>query len=312
MNERDGSFSVQEILGRAAREGLRLTSERDEVDGMGLDFVVVHARDSDGQPWVVRCPRRTDVIAGAAVEGRALALLAPRLPVAVPDWRVHVDDLIAYPRLPGVPAITMAKDGTPIWNVIDPAAPNAAVMDQFIASAAALFVALQNVDVETARAAGVPVRTIAEVRSRWAEVMAAARPLLSPTEASWARWQRWIANDEVWPSHVALAHGDLHPGHLLLDEQGRISGVLDWTEAAVGDPGLDLAMFHGCFGAEVFARLAERFTRAGGRVWAGLAQHAAEQWFAFPAHAAVWAERTNQPGVLEFARQSLRASEANA
>ncbi|HEY0712931.1 MAG TPA: macrolide 2'-phosphotransferase [Polyangia bacterium] len=307
MNERDNqtTLSVREILARAAREGLSLTSNTDEVDSMGLDFVVVHAREANGTAWVVRCPRRPDVIAGAAVEGRALALLAPRLPVAVPNWRVHTEDVIAYPRLPGTPAVTMGKDGAPTWNLIDPAAPHEA----FIESAAALLAALQAVDIDAVRTAGVPVRTMADVRARWAETMTIARPLLSPTEATWTRWQSWLADDAVWPAHVALSHGDLHPGHLLLADDGRISGVLDWTETSVGDPGVDLAMFWGCFGAAALKRVLALFERAGGRVWAGVERHVAEQWFAFPAHAAAWAERTHQPAVLEFARQSLRASE---
>ena len=37
-----------------------------------------------------------------------------------------------------------------------------------------------------------------------------------------------------------LRHGDLGPEHLLTTD-GRVSGVIDWTDVALGDPALDLA-----------------------------------------------------------------------
>lgn len=37
---------------------------------------------------------------------------------------------------------------------------------------------------------------------------------LQPPAPVWSRWQRWLADDALWPEHVALVHDDLHPGHL--------------------------------------------------------------------------------------------------
>jgi hypothetical protein len=37
-----------------------------------------------------------------------------------------------------------------------------------------------------------------------------------------------------------LRHGDLGPGHVLATD-GRVSGVIDWADLALGDPALDLA-----------------------------------------------------------------------
>lgn len=36
-------------------------------------------------------------------------------------------------------------------------------------------------------------------------------------------------------------HGDFAAEHVLLDEQGLPTGVIDWTDARLGDPALDLA-----------------------------------------------------------------------
>lgn len=95
-----------DLLRAASEQGLALTCERAEFDRSGLDFLVLHAHDTAGSPWIVRTPRRASVLEAARVEARVLALVAEYLPVAVPEWRVFSDEVIAYPRLAGVPAVT--------------------------------------------------------------------------------------------------------------------------------------------------------------------------------------------------------------
>ena len=302
-----GVHSVGELVSAARAEGLHVTTEQSDFDQSGLDFRVVHGVDADGVRWIVRTPRRPDVIEAARVEARALRLVAPRLPIEVPSWRVHTDLVIAYPRLDGQPAITLA-DGGPTWNVIDPAALPATFLDSFAATLAAL----QRIDVADATAAGLPVRPVSHARAAIASAIEATRTTLAPSEAVLRRWQRWLADDALWPSHVALVHGDLHPGHMLLGPDGALVGVLDWTEAQVTDPSVDLAMFYGCFGAGALGALLERLERAGATTWSGLSAHAIERWAAFPATVAEWALRTENAGALEHARAQLASVTASA
>ncbi len=42
------------------------------------------------------------------------------------------------------------------------------------------------------------------------------------------------------PGRACLVHGDLGPEHVLVHE-GRVHGIIDWSDMVVGDPGLDLA-----------------------------------------------------------------------
>jgi aminoglycoside phosphotransferase (APT) family kinase protein len=42
------------------------------------------------------------------------------------------------------------------------------------------------------------------------------------------------------PPATCLVHGDLGPVHLLVRD-GRLHGVIDWSDMVVGDPALDLA-----------------------------------------------------------------------
>lgn len=285
-----------QLLEAAARAGLQLSSARADFDRSGLDFLVLHAEDTAGVPWVVRTPRRPDVVEAARVEGRILALVRPALPVAVPHWQIHTPEVIAYPRLGGEPAIHIVSPEDVTWR-LDPANPPAAFLESFARALAAL----QRVP----SAEGLPTKSIAEARARHARAMEATRDVLQPSEAVWARWQRWLEDDAMWPRHVALVHGDLHPGHMLLDEGSTLVGILDWTEAHFGDPGLDFAMAFGCFGAEVLEALVARFEAAGGTVWPGLLDHAAEQWAAFPALGALWGLEHEQPWVVEHSKAQL-------
>lgn len=301
----DASRSITDLLTLARRHGLELRAEDARLDVSGLDFIVLHASDQAGIPWVVRHPRRPEVVPVARAEGRTLNLVAAHLPVAVPDWRVHGDDLIAYPRLAGTPALTVGAGGTPIWHLVGPGT----LPGPFLASFARALAALQSVGAEAARAAGVAVKDLAHVRASCARTMEATRTALQPSERVWARWQRWLDGEAGWPAHLALVHGDLHPGHLLLDDHAAVVGILDWTEASLTDPSVDLAMFHGCFGPGALAALLPHFESAGGTTWPGLAQHAAERWASFPALGAEWALRTGNQGVLAFARAQLAAVE---
>ncbi|PCC74425.1 macrolide phosphotransferase [Nannocystis exedens] len=299
--------TVAELLARANRHGHALEAASEELETMGLDFVVAHATDAAGAPWIVRAPRRPDVVAAARVEARVLALVGQRLPVAVPDWRIHAPDVIAYPRIGGVPAVTVTAAG-PQWNIVDPAAPSPA----FIESMARALAALQAIAPESAAAQGVPTSTIAATRAKLAAAMAATREALQPSPRMWARWHRWLENDALWPTHTALVHGDLHPGHMLLADDARVIGVLDWTEARVDDPAIDLALFLGCFGRDALERLVERFVAAGGTSWPGLVEHTGERWAAFAVLAAEWALRAGHAGALEHGRAQLVALDAAA
>ena len=196
--------------------------------------------------------------------------------------------------------------GAPRWN-IDPANPS----DVFLDSLAGALVALQAIPVEEARAAGLPDEPLAAQRETYARAIAATREALRPSPKRLARWQAWLDGD-TWPAHQAVGHGDLHPGHLLLDEHGAVSGILDWTEGLLGDPSVDLAMCYGCYGAAVFERLLASFVRQGGISWPGIAEHAALRWDFFPVLGAEYALRTSNAAVLEHARGYLAGDEAPA
>jgi aminoglycoside 2''-phosphotransferase len=59
-----------------------------------------------------------------------------------------------------------------------------------------------------------------------------------------------------WSSGPAVIHSDFKPAHVLFDaEVGQITGVLDWGDAALGDPDYDFACVKIFFGDDFFDRL---------------------------------------------------------
>jgi aminoglycoside phosphotransferase (APT) family kinase protein len=46
------------------------------------------------------------------------------------------------------------------------------------------------------------------------------------------------------PLETTLVHGDFYVRHLLVDEQHRLCGVIDWGDVHIGDPAIDLSIAH--------------------------------------------------------------------
>lgn len=42
-----------------------------------------------------------------------------------------------------------------------------------------------------------------------------------------------------------LVHGDLYVRHLLVDDEARLCGVIDWGDVHIGDPAVDISIAHG-------------------------------------------------------------------
>lgn len=72
-----------------------------------MDFQVVFAEDENGISWVLRRPRRPDVIERGANEGKVLNLVRQHLQFSVPEWKINSPELIAYPKVPGIQAASI-------------------------------------------------------------------------------------------------------------------------------------------------------------------------------------------------------------
>lgn len=261
--------------------------------------MVAHALDTGGTRWILRLPRRADVLPRAAAERAALALVSARLPVAVPNWRVHNAELIAYPRLDGEPAAVIdLSAGGYRWR-FDPSAPPTPFVESFGATLAALHA----IPVDAAAAAGLRVRSPDRIRQELREGALAARELLRIPPSVTARWERWIDDDGYWPTRSRPVHGDLHPAHILVNPDGRVIGLLDWTEAHVADAGMDFTLQYAAMGGEALDALLAAYGSAGGEVYDRMRAHVVESWAGYPITVASFARVTGEEVHRLFAQQ---------
>ncbi|GAA3358752.1 macrolide 2'-phosphotransferase [Saccharopolyspora gregorii] len=254
------------VADAAARLGVALVPGTARADGSGWDFSVVHVADEDGTDWILRYPRRPEAAARARVEARVLARVRDHLDVAVPRWVVHEPDLIAYRRLPGVPA--GAEDPVLLryrWR-IDPVAARR----EYLAPLCGLLATVH----EITDVAGLTTRGVDRVRERLSADLDRAETALPVRAEAVRRWRRWLGRDRGWPPHPVLVHGDVHPGHTLVrSSDAKLIGMLDWADAEIGDPSADFADMCFAGGAAVLDAMLAHYRARGGSVWPGMREH---------------------------------------
>ena len=290
--------TVAGLVELARRHGLDIDADSLRLEEIGLDYRVAFATANDGERWVLRVPRRPDVAERIADEAAVLDAVGPRLTVAVPDWRVRSAELVAYPQLPGEPGLTIDAAGEPVWRV-DPTST------AYARAFGALVAELHGIDVEVARAAGMPVESPEQVRRRWSGQVDRVAEGFTVAPELLERWRSWLADDSFWPTWSVLTHGELYPAHVLVDADERPTAVLDWTTAKVGDPGADLALHHMTAGTAAFAVTLEAYEASGGRTWPRLADHCAEIVAANPVGYGIYALETGDPTHRAAAQELL-------
>lgn len=192
----------------------------------GWDSEVLHIA---GQ--IVRLPRRPEVEALARAEARLLPLLSAMLPVEVPvPLEVCAEHgSMRYRRITGTPADPSRLAAFPTRAA-----------DRF----AAFLSALRAVPVAAARDTGIPDVSGSAWKAHYLDVAGRFTEVVVPHLPAAHRHagERLLARVHDLPDDVAplVVHGDLGPSHLLCDADG-LRGVIDWGDARLGDPAIDLA-----------------------------------------------------------------------
>lgn len=285
------------IIELAAANGLTLVPETIKINELGLDFRVAIAEAADGQRWVLRIPRRPDVMPRATVEGRLLKRVAPHLDVTVPDWRIQSADLIAYPLLPGEPGLTIADGGTPTWHFNEESPTFSHSLGEFLAK-------LHGIGPDEVSDTGIDQLTPAEFRQSIRDDITRVKSAFEVSSALLDRWTTWLADDRYWPEWSTLTHGEIYPAHLLLTGE-EIVGVLDWTTASVSDSAKDFVFHRASVSREAFDATVARYIEHGGRVWPKFAEHCTELFSISAVTYGIYALETEDPAHMEAAAAQL-------
>jgi aminoglycoside phosphotransferase (APT) family kinase protein len=87
------------------------------------------------------------------------------------------------------------------------------------------------------------------------------------------------------PRSDTLVHGDLHAGQILLGNDGQLTGVIDWGDAHVGDPAVDLAVVRATLPQESHAAFLQEYGQVSRTAWLAARARAVWHTVALLAHA---------------------------
>ena len=227
-----GKFDRYIALLREDTPELRTNDARLVEDGQYNDVVIVDGR------LAFRFPKRLAHFAAAETSAALLSRVGRLLPLAVPHptavrltGRAVGAGYVAYDLVPGEPV------HVEVWEAVAEGEDRRSVVRQL----ATFLRALHGVDLACVADLAVPCDNSAA----WAAMVASIRERLFQYMRSAARiavaklFETLLANLDYAPR---LTHGDFGTSNLLFaPAAGRITGVLDFDGARLGDPATDVA-----------------------------------------------------------------------
>ncbi len=250
----------------------------------------------DGE-WVFRFPRTAADAHQLEREFALLPALSTRLPVHIPryDFRGEWGGMPfgGYRRLEGEPL--RHTDTRP---------------DQELARALGeLLTALHAFPTEMAasrwREDDPPAAWLRQHRAFQAECAERAFPVLTPRDRIVASelFNRFNSALGKEGAGLALAHCDLGLEHVLCDD-GQVTGVIDWSDAAIGDPAIDFAGILGDAGAGWLHLVLEYYDRPTG---AHFGERIKYYHAVAPLHDLLYGLQTGDAGIVKDAARKFAA-----
>ncbi|WP_223701676.1 macrolide 2'-phosphotransferase [Sutcliffiella deserti] len=256
----------------AMSNGLDIVEDSIKINESGVDFQVAFVQDQNEDKWILRIPRRTASMRNANQEKKALDIIQHHASFQVPDWSIFSENLIAYKQLSGIPAATIdVAQQNYVWSFDESNVPPV-----FHQSLGKTLADLHSLPQEEFKHIGIEILQANELRASMKRRMERVKELYNINPALWDRWQTWLADDSFWPSHVGVKHGDLHPGHILINRKNQVTGIIDWTEVGIADVSVDFMSHHLLFGDDGLTKLIDAYDNAGGKTWSRMDEHIVE------------------------------------
>lgn len=219
-------------------------------DGLMNDVLIVNRervfRFAKDQEWIRECLKQ---------EGRILNLVRQYVAMPVPLFDLQDVDCVSYRLLPG-----QGMSRNDLW--LTPESTQDALAEQL-----AIFLRqLHSIPQAVLAQQEIPATNASKTREEYLAFFEDLEREVLPLASSQVRriveehfeplLQGWLDLRHT----PALIHGDLGQQHILFDPAlGRITGVLDFGVAGIGDPAHDYGVLLNCYG-ESFVRRMARFT----------------------------------------------------
>jgi aminoglycoside phosphotransferase (APT) family kinase protein len=191
-----------------------------------------------GPELTVRLPTHASYVAAVDKEHRWLPVLAPQLPVQIPEAVAKGNPGEGYPH-PWAIRRWISGETASVDTIAD--------LDEFARDIAAFILALQSVDSTDGPLAGAhSFYRGADQEHYHDETVEALTALKGRIDTDLARevWEAALATS--WDRPPVWFHGDIAVGNLLVRD-GRLSAVIDFGTSGVGDPACDLVIAYTFF-----------------------------------------------------------------
>ena len=221
---------------------------RMELLGEGWDFQVfeVDAR------WLFRFPKREAGVAKLNMERKLLSGLGEWVSLPVPNYEYFCEShesssrpFAGYRKMPGV--------GGDTSKMVD---------RHEVARQLGVFLArLHTYPVDKAREAGVPEAR--DLLGHWRGKSCEQLQGLDGLNVNLGLLRRYLENETpvLFEGAASLVHSDLWALHILVDSRsGRVSGIIDWGDAVIGDPAIDFACLYTWYGESWLENVLEHYT----------------------------------------------------
>ena len=234
-------------------------------EGLVNDVVIIN------DEWVLRFPKgdtwQRDLLAN---EIKVLELVRQHTDIRVPVFEVQTEDLVAYKLIPGQPLLRNTILSAP-----------EIVQDRLAEQLGVFLYQFHNIskaELTRANIAQSDTNRDREVFLKlYQDVQEELFPLMLDHSKTWVHqhFKPLLAEADFLSYTPALVNGDLTPYHILYNSQTqKISGLIDFGTAGIGDPAVDFCCLIDNFGESFLWRIGQFYPKIEqfidrSRFWAG-------------------------------------------